>query len=161
MHRLARAALDLYYGLGTSRVKLVALTGNALYRVYAQASERSLPPSDLFEEGQLLLRLHWPGYRAADEIETELLWLAAMRREKELPVPEPLPTPGGELLATVSAPGVPEARQCSLLRWVKGRRVGDRAGPHHCGAQGHLMAELHDSAATWPPVRHFTPPTAR
>ena len=145
---LARAALDAY-GLIPARFSLVALAGNALYRIYTREALPSGSCDGLFEEDQLLLRLHWPGYRETEAIRAELAWLEAMRRERQLPVPEPMPTPGGELLTKVSVAGVPEARDCSLLRWVKGRRLGERARCRHYRAQGRLMAELHTFASGW------------
>jgi Ser/Thr protein kinase RdoA (MazF antagonist) len=48
-------------------------------------------------------------------------------------------------------PGIPGTRNCSLLRWVKGRSVKDRFRPHHLQAQGRLMARLHDFSAHWQP----------
>jgi Ser/Thr protein kinase RdoA (MazF antagonist) len=48
---------------------------------------------------------------------------------------------------------VPGRRNCSLLRWVKGRSVKDHFGPGHLRAQGRLLARLHNFAADWqPPV---------
>jgi Ser/Thr protein kinase RdoA (MazF antagonist) len=72
-----------------------------------------------------------------------------MRRERQLPVPEPVPTLDGDVMTRVSDPAVPAARDCSLLRWVKGRRLGERAGRRHYRAQGRLMGELHAFAAAW------------
>lgn len=44
-------------------------------------------------------------------------WLAAMRRDADLPVPEPVPALDGRPLTQASMLGVPGERNCSLLRW--------------------------------------------
>jgi len=97
----------------------------------------------LFAPGQFLLRLHWPGYRSVAAIQLELEWLRSLRERHGLPVPEPVPARDGALVVEVSYRGVPGSRYCSLLRWVKGRRVGERARTDHYRAQGRLMAGLH------------------
>lgn len=148
MRKLAHTALRVY-GLHDARFDLVRQAGNTLYRVYSLPRARSEPPTGLFADGQFLLRLHWPGYQTADAIRLELEWLAAMRREKDLPVPEPVATLNGDLVTRVSIPGMPGERDCSLLRWVKGRRVADRARSRHYRAQGRLMARFHNFAQEW------------
>jgi Ser/Thr protein kinase RdoA (MazF antagonist) len=52
-------------------------------------------------------------------------------------------------LAKVSIPGIPGQRDCSLLRWLKGRKITKNIQPHHYQAQGRLMAQLHNHAAKW------------
>jgi Ser/Thr protein kinase RdoA (MazF antagonist) len=107
--------------------------------------------NDLYEEGQYLLRIHQPDYQTTDAIELELAWLAAMCRDRNLPVPEPVPTLDGRLLTQVSIPGIPGERNCSLCRWLKGRSITKGIRAHHYRAQGRLMAQLHDFSARWQP----------
>ncbi len=152
MRRLASAALA-QYGADPVRFHLVRQAGNTLFRLQTS----SLPlaagaTASLFEENQYLLRIHEPGYQEPEAIELELAWLAAMRREADLPVPEPIPTLDGRFLLQMTVPGIPEMRNCSLLRWVKGRSVKNRFRPHHFLAQGRLMARLHNFSATWLPA---------
>ena len=71
---------------------------------------------NLFEPGQYLLRIYLPGWQTPEAMDLELAWLAAMRREADLPVPEPMPRLDGDLLSQVSIPGIPEARNCALLQ---------------------------------------------
>lgn len=150
MRALAKAAL-MNYGVADATFHLVRQAGNTLFRVKT-CNLPTIDDSDrLFEEGQYLLRVHEPGYQEPQAIDLELTWLAAMRREANLPVPEPVAAPDGRLLFPINAPGVPGTRHCSLLRWIKGRSVKNRFGPHHLRAQGRLMAQLHQFFIQWQP----------
>jgi len=155
MRQLARVALAAY-GVAEARVKFVVQAGNSLFRVYTPDLPAAETAEELFEPGQYLLRIHQPGYQAPEAIELELAWLAAMRREADLPVPEPIPTLDGRLLVSISLPGVPGPRLCSLLRWIRGRSVEHRVRPHHFRVQGRLMARLHNFAAQWLPPPGLT-----
>lgn len=150
MRQLAQLALQKF-GLQDAPFKLVVQAGNTLFRVYGPASSVTSGSDNLFEPSQYLLRVHEPGYQEPEAIDLELTWLAAMRREANLPVPEPIPTRNGQWLATVNVPGVPGIRHCSLLRWIKGRSVKNCFQPHHLQAQGRLMARLHQFSIQWQP----------
>jgi Ser/Thr protein kinase RdoA (MazF antagonist) len=149
MRGLARVALHRF-GLEPARLVLARYAGNALYRVYSDANRQAASVADLFEPGQFLLRIHWQGYREPNAIHLELEWLRALRDRCGLPVPEPVAADNGECLIEVSSPGVPSPRLCSLLRWVKGRRLRKRAMSRHYASQGRLMAELHSFSESWP-----------
>ena len=158
MGRLAQAALEAY-GLADAPLRLFLDNGNIIYRVKDVQVPRLAPvddANDLFFENDCALRIHQPGYHEGDEaIASELAWLAALRRDAALPVPEPVPTLEGELMAQVAVPGVEGPRNCSLLRWVKGRLLTKGIGPRHLRAQGRLMARMHDHAAHWVPPQGF------
>jgi Ser/Thr protein kinase RdoA (MazF antagonist) len=142
LHGLADVALQ-GYGLGSTRSVLVRDAGNTLYRVHSSEIACRPDEDDLFVSGQFLLRAHWPGYRHPAAIQLELEWLRLLREKHGLPVPEPVAARNGELMVKVSCTGVPGSRYCSVLRWVKGRRVRERATTHHYAAQGRLMAGMH------------------
>ena len=144
----AAAALDAY-GLGGTCFRAIRQAGNTVFRVLAPESVPPETDSDMYEKGRYLLRIHQPGYQSTGAIQLELAWLAAMCRDAGLPVPEPVTTLDGNLMTQVSAPGIPEVRSCSLLRWLKGRFITKGVRPHHYRAQGRLMARLHDYAARW------------
>jgi Ser/Thr protein kinase RdoA (MazF antagonist) len=148
MRQLARVALN-DWGLGEARFSLLRQAGNTLFRVNAPGHRAAPAVEGLYQEGQYLLRVHQPDYQASEGIELELAWQAAMRREADLPVPEPVPTLDGRLMTRVWIPGIPGERDCSLLRWLKGRYVTKGIGPRHYRAQGRLMACMHDFAARW------------
>ncbi len=149
LRRLAQAALQ-YYGLADAQFKLVVHSENTTFRVDApHAIPGKTVTGGLYVANRFLLRIHLPGYQSAESIASELAWLAALRAEAGLAVPEPVPTLQGELLAQASAPGVPEQRICSLLRWMEGRFYKRRPRLAHLTAMGQLIARLHNHAARW------------
>jgi len=148
MRRLASVALA-EYGVRNARLRLVRQAGNTVFRVWTREMPNTGARGDLFEDGQYLLRVHQPGYQETEAIELELAWMTAMRREADLPVPEPVATLDGRWLLPVSEGTVPGTRNCSLLRWVRGRSVANCFGLHHFRTQGRLMARLHNFSAEW------------
>ena len=149
VRRLASVALA-EYGMGNARLRFLRQAGNTLFLVRTDDMPDTAASGDLFEQGQYLLRVHQPGYQEREAIELELAWLTAMRQEADLPVPEPVANLDGRLLLAISDDAVPGTRNCSLLRWVKGRSVGKCLQLHHLRAQGRLMARLHNFSAQWP-----------
>jgi Ser/Thr protein kinase RdoA (MazF antagonist) len=102
LRRLALRALEAY-DLAEPRLKAIIHETNTTFRV--DAADGSL----------YVLRIHAPLARTAAAVQSELLWLAAIRRDTDLTVPEPIPTRSGELLTIADAEGVPEPRVCVLL----------------------------------------------
>ncbi len=148
MRQLAATALPAY-GLSNPRLTFLKQAGNTLFRVN-EATPSHTTKAGLYLPGQYMLRIHQPGYQSTEAIELELAWLAAMCRDADLPVPEPVAASDSALLTQASIPGIPEGRNCSLLRWVRGREVREeQVRPHHYQAQGRLMAQLHQHAEHW------------
>jgi len=145
---LAQIALPAY-GLSEPCLTFLKQAGNTLFRVNEVNPSRTAK-ADLYLPGQYMLRIHQPGYQSSEAIELELAWLAAMCRDADLPVPEPVATSDGALLTQASIPGIPEGRNCSLLRWVRGREIRkEQVRPYHYRAQGRMMARLHHHAEHW------------
>jgi Ser/Thr protein kinase RdoA (MazF antagonist) len=102
--------------------------GNTTYRV--KTVGHAPVGGSLYVDGCYSLRLHQPGYQNEGAVDSELEWLYALS-ETGLPVPQPLATIEGKLSLEISVPGVPVARRCSLLRWVKGRMAVKPVRPWH------------------------------
>ena len=123
LRRMGRTALDRYPGdLGGARLVLLRHEQNATFRV--DRGER------------YVLRINRPGLQSEATVESEMAWLAALRRDTDLVVPEPVATRDGSLVVTVADPGVPGARCCALLRWIDGRFVNRRLTPAHLARMG-------------------------
>lgn len=137
------------FGLQDARLEFLTIAGNVLFRVYAPSPPPLASESYPFKPGQYLLRVHDPGAQSSDAIRLEMEWLAAIRKDLQLPVPEPVRAPAGNLLVRVSSQGIPEPRDCTLLRWLRGRKVSKKIQPRHFQAQGRIMAQLHNHAANW------------
>lgn len=148
IRRIAVSALDAY-GLDGAEMRCFYSAGNVLYRVIDREQRLSSAYGDLFLPDQYLLRVLAPGWQPHQAIELELDWLAAMRREADLPVPEPISRMDGALLSVIAAPGVPEPRSCALLRWVKGRLLGNDGLLYHYQEQGRLMGRMHAFTRQW------------
>lgn len=148
---LAWAALDAF-GFTDAELKLIVDAGNISYRV--KAADPAPMKESAYVENCFLLRLHWPGYQTDRAVDSELKWLQALSNAG-LQVPQPVISTKGELSTLVSVPEVPEARRCSLLRWVKGRMALKRVHPWHMKAIGRLMARLHNHASNWRPPSGF------
>ncbi|MDD3731972.1 MAG: phosphotransferase [candidate division Zixibacteria bacterium] len=146
--QLAKEALALY-GLNDSRVEFLAMAGNILFRVYELQPNLVKNEDSPFKSGQYLLRIHDSGEQKTNAILLEMEWLRSIRRDTGLPVPEPIQALDGRLLVSVSAPGIPETRDCTILRWLRGRRIKSHIRPHHYRLQGRAMAQLHNHAAKW------------
>ena len=84
-----------------------------------------------------------------------MTWLAALQRETDLMVPEPVPTRDGNLLTVTGVEGVPEPRICVLFRWIAGRFVDARLTPSHLEQVGALMARLQVHGAQFHPPHGF------
>ncbi|MCB1397012.1 MAG: phosphotransferase [Rhodobacteraceae bacterium] len=144
MTSVAHQAAPLW-GLDPDAITLVAQRENAVWRAEGAG-------------GPYALRLHRPGYRTADELRSELEWMA-MLAEGGLSVPRPVPSLNGRLVEEVGGTAV------DLLTWLPGRMVGkqgalegiaDRAG--YMRQLGGLLARLHDLSDGWAPPAGFTRP---
>ena len=131
LHRLRRLALHVLTAYDVRQPHLSPLLheDNTTFRVEDANGER------------YVLRIHRP-LRTVEAVRSELMWLAALRRETEFVVPEPVPTRDGDLVAVSNLEGIPEPRICVLFRWVEGRFLDTRLTPFHLERVGALMAGL-------------------
>jgi Ser/Thr protein kinase RdoA (MazF antagonist) len=143
MTSLGRAALEGYLSRG-ARLRLLGHRYNLTFRVSAPGGER------------YLLRLHHPGQTSVAAVRSELLWLAALREEAGLPVPESVPDHEQSLVTVVTEPGKPQPRLCVLFRWMEGRFLFKGLTPSHLFRVGDLMGRLQQHAARWPRPPEFT-----
>jgi len=153
--RLAEAALKVY-GLRGARLTFVQYTANIVYRVDvpSPASDKDSPGP--YVPNRYLLRVLYTNH--LEGVKGEMTWLAALSREAGLPVPEPVPTLGGELVTRIATPGVPQGRLVSLMRWIDGQRLTTGFRPGHFRAWGRMMARLHEFSAGWQPPEGFERP---
>ena len=140
---LAEAALDAY-DLGEVRLTPITQSENMTFRVEPRSG------------GRFVIRIHRPGAKSAAEIRSELLWLAALRRDTGPVVPAPVPTASGDLLTIAEAEGVPGPRACVLFGWVEGRFAPRLRSAAAFGRVGAFMARLHRHAERFEPPPGFT-----
>ena len=119
----------------TGAPRLIKDRENAVYEI-------ALPGGD-----RAALRLHRRGYQSMAAIRSELWWMARLA-EAGVPVPRPVPSHDGALVAEVGG------RAASVVSWVEGDQIGDGATPLEPDAQtvaaryralGRLVARMHDA----------------
>lgn len=140
--RLARRALDSY-ALAAAQLRPLKHEHNTTFRVTTVDGQ------------QFMLRIHRPGQHTPQAIQSELMWLAALQRDTDLAVPEPIPNRDGALVTEVTVEGVPQARACVLLRWLPGRFQDEHLKPVHLQRVGQLTAQLHAYTSRWQPPGQF------
>jgi Ser/Thr protein kinase RdoA (MazF antagonist) len=152
--RLAERALAAW-GLEEAVVTPIKYRENAVFRVEAP-------------DGALqVMRVHRAGFRSDAAIRSEAAWMQALSSEGGVPTPGFLPTRSGELLQSVSADGVPGARQCDLLAWVEGSPLGtleagvdlgDAALQRTYRSVGEIAGRIHVHADAWSRPAGFVRP---
>jgi Ser/Thr protein kinase RdoA (MazF antagonist) len=124
------------WGLAHARLQFVAGRENQVYRVSDAAGDHAL-------------RLKRPGYRHSIEIESELLWMAALDRAGIL-VPRPVPSLRGHWMEQV------DGHLVDLLTWMPGQTLGalltestdaDAQALFH--NLGQCMAKFHAASDAW------------
>jgi Ser/Thr protein kinase RdoA (MazF antagonist) len=155
MRRLGCLALTRY-GLAGYRLRFLKYEGNIVFLVRPPDSTHSRIAGGPDRHGRYILRIHTT--RKAERIASELKWLAALRKEAGLPVPEPVPTPDGELFVTLPLAGSSRTWHVSLMHWLKGRRLDHGIRPGHARAWGKALGRLHKFAAEWNSPEGFARP---
>lgn len=144
LRRLGLAALDTF-GLEEARLRPLRHEHNTTFKVDADG-------------GPYVLRINRPDVHSAATIASEMTWLAALKRDTNLGVPDPVATPDGSLTVVAVAPGIPEPRHCVLLRWLEGRFVDENLAPVHLRRVGALEAALQLHTEGWAPPPGFARP---
>jgi Ser/Thr protein kinase RdoA (MazF antagonist) len=153
MRQIAERALP-YWELREARLHFLQHAENTTFRVDA-------PPGSVRRgrsahvPGRYLLRVHRPGYQDPRRVASEVAWLAALRHETDLPVPEPVPARGKAWIVEVAPPDGSPPRLCTLLRWIDGRFVHGKPQAAHFRRIGRLTAMLHNHSAAWKRPRAF------
>ncbi len=138
IRRLRGLALDALreYDLEVERCSFVSTGFNTVFRVHAaNGASYALRVSPS-------LRIHADGC----EVE-ETAWVAALRREAGLPVPQVLPARDGSPVVWVATAGVPDARSCVLFEWVRGRRLREQLTDELVRKVGEVAAVVHEHGA--------------
>lgn len=143
LRHMALIALERYE-LDVKRIRLLTNETNGIFRVDTEHGQK------------YVLRITDPlGCHSLDEIRSEMMWLAALRRDTDLGVPKPLTTREGWPVTTVEMAGVPEARHCVVFSWVPGADLAERLSPQNMHRLGEFTALLHDHAKTFTPPEGF------
>ncbi len=143
---LAKKALE-EYSVRPVRLRFLKHAENTTFRVFT--SPKDTPDEGFFVPGNFLLRVHRSNYQTKNSILSELMWLADINKTTSIKVPEPLTTKTGQLITEIQIKGIPEARTCSLLRWLPGRFCHQEPTPKQAYSLGKTMAGLHNHVSGW------------
>ena len=150
----AHQALEAF-GVEASHLELVGVSENITFRAVEAGSRQTY-----------VLRLHRPGYHTAAELDSERVWLAALR-DSGIYVPTPICAPDGRYFVPVET-RPSEIRNAGLNLWVDGEIVGvlltQPGGTNEAlseisesfGQLGELMAAMHNQATAWTPPSSFS-----
>jgi Ser/Thr protein kinase RdoA (MazF antagonist) len=133
--RLRAMAFDAlaHYDLEVRRLRLITNDFNGIFRV------------DAADGRKLILRIAVPaGRHGFSQFEAEMSWLAALSRDTDLSIPEPVSARDGQRVLRIETPGVPEPRLCMLFTWVPGTDLADRFNLQAAAEWGRLTAQLNE-----------------
>ena len=143
LHRLAQDAIE-QYDLDEPLIEFHVFETNLLYRVTTRSGTK------------YILRLASPGWRTLSDLESESMWLDALRRDTDIPVPRVIRTRSGDGVFPAAMPEVPTPWNATLMSWLPGRILGRYLSTNNIEKLGRLFAQLHEHGATWTPPSRFT-----
>ncbi len=95
------------------------------------------------------LRVHRPDYQNIRSIQSELSWLEALRRDTDLPIPEPVAGRDGALLQDFQTPDG-TTRHGVLFRFIEGHEPSPQSNLVDLfGVLGRYAATLHRHVIGW------------
>ncbi len=142
---LARQALPAW-GLDGASIELLKHRENTVYRIDDGAGRTGV------------MRVHRLDYHSDAALESELLWLAALR-EAGVATTEAIRCTNGRWFTRVRTPALPEGRQVDLLAWVPGAAIGsvetgvpltDQTLTTVYRQVGEQAARIHNVGQDWP-----------
>jgi Ser/Thr protein kinase RdoA (MazF antagonist) len=143
LRQLAQLGLS-HYEIQDPQLTYHGFETNLLYRVTTARGE------------YFMLRLAYPGWRTLLDLQSEALWINALSRDTDIPVPKIKPANSGDLVLDIASPDVPDHWYMTLMQWVPGRLLGYHLTEHNLKKMGRLFAELHIHGAAWQPPANFT-----
>ena len=126
-------------------IELVAHSENITFRVSTHGSETDY-----------VLRLHRPYYNSIEELNSERIWVAALK-DAGLSVQESLLTRQGQFFALVDVPATGEQRYAGMTSWLEGTLLSDHldTNPDRAARErvfhriGEIEAAIHNQSAAW------------
>ena len=139
LDRLAERALDRYRLDPNSTVRLINVSENWTYRIDEPATDRTFA-----------LRVHRPGYHTAAEIESELDWIDALRKDDVVETARAVASAEGYRVNQLSTPEQGE-RNAVLFEWLSGEMPEPEGAELTTGLRtlGAVSARMHGHARRW------------
>ncbi len=139
LDRVVGAALAEYGFSPQVTYKLINVSENSTYRIDDPATGRTAA-----------LRVHRPNYHSRQEIESELMWIDALREANSVNTPAPIAGRDGGRVRTIKVEGDGPARHVSLFGWLAGSAPSADADlTPNFGILGGLAAKMHLHGIGW------------
>ncbi len=135
--QIIEASLNRWPGQAGAKARLINLSENHTFLLEQPEGQKTV------------LRVHRPGYHTLAAINSELMWMAALRKDAELVTPMALPGVDGALVQSIDVGGG-EIRFAVLFAFEEGREPEESAslvGPFR--QLGVLAARCHTHAERW------------
>lgn len=126
-------------------VELIAHSENVTFRV-----------SDCSNDSDYVLKLHRPGYNSIEQLNSERIWIGALR-EAGLSVPGSLLTHKGQHFELVDIPDTGEQRYAGMTTWLQGTPLSQYLTTSSDAEErmrffrriGELAAAIHNQSSRW------------
>ena len=143
LNQLAQIALT-HYPIKPVKVSIFSYSTNLIYRVQT-------------EDGQnLVLRLARPGWRSLQDLQSGVMWMAALARDTDIPVAQVIPSKQGAFVITAVSPHVSQPWHAILQSWLPGKLLGTQLNEANLFKMGTLFSQLHQHGQQWQPPANFT-----
>ena len=98
---------------------------------------------------QFALRVHRQDYHSRKAIESELVWMSALRNEAGVVTPVAVRGTDGEWIQNVYAPETSDTRYCVLFHWMKGRVPDEEHLTEPFFRLGKVAGHIHAHSCSW------------
>lgn len=151
--KIAKQALG-YYDIGHPSLHFLQHSDNVTYKVESPTL------------GTFLLRIHTPITKAMGQhgsdvqvINSELLWLEALKRDTDLILQNPLRNLEGDLVTQIAPEETNSQYNCTVLTWVEGQAYHRELESEATAIQiGEILAKLHNHSESWNIPENFKRP---
>ena len=133
LRKLCIKALEAY-SIEVARVRYLTTESTTMFRV------------DAVDGSKYVIRLYSEMDSSLAENQTEMFWLAALARDTDLRVVQPVARVDGDYITFVSMEGVPAEKRCALYKWVPGVPLEKYISKKTYYQLGAIMAALHNHA---------------
>ncbi|HEY9037973.1 MAG TPA: phosphotransferase [Roseovarius sp.] len=136
--RLAQRSLNLWDMPPNARARLINVSENATYLVEADEGYKAV------------LRIHREQYHTRRAIQSELVWIAALKEARAVVTPDSYTGKDGAVIQQARIDGLKNPRFMVLFEYVPGAhpdQAGDLEGPFE--ELGEIAAHTHDHSKDW------------